>query len=1611
MAILLCCVIFATRLILFLYFIICTNGNSGYFYFRKTLVEQDQQYSKLSTTELVKDDNVTSKLSSEQAITEEEFSNEQTEADTESTTTEIPCLLAESKDDSTRVKLAEVKDEISTNITNKPSNWQAQSEDNVEATFPNESTKSEGQGTTTKLPREIAEDEGKIKVIKQTKIEDTVIITEPQIKKQVVVEGNNMAIRFECVGEQKIKNDAKNMPAHEQTEAEKKHKIQIPGFPKNMLMEGEDKDTTSKLLCDLEVDESKSTVTKLTNEQAGTEDKIVSTESPHEQMETEGKIKAVKHIHKQIHQAEVESINKLQEEYFALENITKLLYDAFRKKGKTVALIDEKKKKYEVDFKIQDFLVDNGNFESELEKDIEILSQLLRQKEADKDGAIKESDQLMSQLNDQNVQLKKINEELDSKSTLKVQLENKLSSLSNTINKLEKEIQVGKTNIAKMVKAMEANQCSIAKCEEQLKADTTRNLELCDKKSTAEKGLEKAMESVQELHKTMEKINEELQNIKVKISDHKERQTEMQKDLYDIKTNHSKSTKEMEKMKCNLNETKSRYENSKMKLNQMQSLLDNVAAEIEESCNQKSKFQKVSDENSKKLMQLQEKLDEHSKNIKKCKEEILSLQKNAFEFQERNDMLIVSCKACVKLTIKEMEKKLKKGSLKNFFETWNSQIESLQKELSQLSKRFEEHIEVIEVHSVTSVNYKPVQVIENIEMGYLQSLGSTTKKIYVLRATIQHCIYQINLDDLINSFCGKCNEIDEHDEDLACTENEKKVGGTTTKTPCEIAAAEGKIKIIKLPYKQAETKGKIPTDLLHKEQSNGEKATAKVLHDHTNTYHKTMIDLATCAKENRLKLLDICKDIDNSFMKLNNARICHEKCVSNCILQQISSWEEMQEPIKLFSQSLIDIETMIGTQEIAKVICHIDDGAGKIDSTEKSSIDTEELQKLNKFHCSRNVTSIVDSQLTSLNKINEELKSSNAANDHSVTMMRELEQKEIEMHQLEVEMQQIQKRLDSVQKEIEMHQQLQEEIQRKEVLLSELNKVLSCQQQDAQLKQSELDKIATKTSQKKQIQDTIETCNNNLAEHSKKLEGLQQQLDELQLQSQKHEFGGADDSINDTKEKFLIERISEAQSTIRTIKEKCCSYEKELAELHETEEKELELLNVLSSLQKEISRHQVTIESIKLSINKTQKHLDRNPSVLKEYKEEEVNLKDKLLNLSNMLSKNNIKFIETFVDYTVEIIIQKVVQIEENELKIKTLNQYKSNLLSHGNISERKSLADKQVKFEQQLHSLDEELREKYKVLKMHQDSLEFNQKEFQQIEDSSRSVSDKLEEACAKHALKQEEKLKIQANQQTEETELQKTVQLENKILEKLANCKRALAQLKSKQQQLVDKISNHKDEISKLETKEQEVKKCLDEHKVNKSSLDKERRKLDAELKSIKSDLVRIDDTISKQTSALNDHKERKENLITEHSNLQKQISKTREIIKQSEEERKTVNETSQLNVREIKTLNIKKKETENTLTKTGENYSVSLKQKEKTQEEYDEVKAKFVDIECIQKQKEELYCTLEKLKVQLNEVKQNEGQRYDRIRGILKTMLCTLEQVDIQANKRLVYTIVCR
>lgn len=1524
---------------------------------RKTLVHEQPEGKSAKQAE-TNDKNIATEPSHghakiENKITTTKPSNEQAENEGRIITTELPQEHA-----------------VRNNIPNKLPNEQAETVDKIATKFPHELAASEDKGTRTNhaceiAAHEITADEGKIKESKisnektavsskiTTKSSHEQATTEPPHEHTKTEDKNAITESSREHAEIKIKNVTTESP-REHTEIKDKN---ATTEPPHEHIEIEDKNATTEPPHEHAEIKDKHATTEPTHEHAESEDKNTITEPLHEHTETETKNAMIEppHEHAEIttepshkrkeiedknavtelphKQAEAESKKVWQQAFVTLNKITKLFYDVLHDKRQLQALIDEKNEKYEVKFTIAgDFSVNiNGKFESELQIDIEHLNQSLKQKAIDNNDAVKKSDQLLAQKTEQSAQLQKINDQLASTDARKSQLKKEIENLSNTVDELNKKINDMQTEIDQNVKAVKVSQNSISKAKSTLKGKPAAREKLYSKKSSIENYQEKNNQNIQRLDKAIKQNEIDLANIKSSISDVEEQHNERQIDMNDNKKIHSEHTEKLHKIQISLIETESNF---KINKKQMQLSLQKLETEIEELCNEKSKLQQKFEDHNETILLLNEKLCEHSNNIKKCKEDILKLEMDTAEFQESNDIFILSCKACAKLKIKDMQEKEGLICLNSHLDAWNSQIESLQEELRLLSKKIEESMQflkVIEVHSVASV-----EVLNEAELGYLQSLQSAAKNIYVLQATIQHCLCQINLG-------------------FSCVPNES-------------------------------------DDLeMHV----------------VNTTHNTVIQLVACAKEQREKVLHICQDIDSNFIKLNNAMVFHKKRVLACILQQASFWDKMQKHVKLFSKYLVDIETKVGTSQIAKLIHHSDDGVGKTASLD-TALDEEELQKLvkllNEFHSSKNISSMIDSKLALLNKNNEELKSLHTAEDTIVVEKREKECKQAEMHQLEREKKQAQQNLDNAQKRKDEltteNQQLQEEIKNEEEKLIELtNNRLPLLQQDLHLKQSEVGDMETMNIKQKEVQDKIRICNKNVAEHQAKLESLQLRLQERQLQFQKHESSS---SINDKETKQLNEKITDTQNTIHTIKNNSQCFEKELLQLHEASGKKTEILKSLPTLQEKINQQRSTMQNLEMSIREMHESFNRNASVLKECIDAEVNHK-KFLDLSDKLRKKTIEYAEAFVQYIIKGAKQKVVidyQIEENELKIKELKQNKSSLLSYEKTSESKDFAEKQCIFEQQLYYFDHNLQEKCKALKIQQDSLKLTQEVIQKNKNNNSNISNILKETNQKIDNQAKEKSEIQKKQETVEVELQKT---KDSISEELAKCKETLDQLNSKRLKLSGEICNFASQISALKSKEGDIMKTLKKHQSDKSSLKVKNENLDLEFKSTKNDLVKMDELISEQSSIIKEHEIKKEYLKTAQSTLQKLMDETKKTLKQSKQTKETAMQNLELSISKITALSKQKRQAEDALTKTSKEYKVSLQQKEELQKGYSEMKAKFHDVQLINQQKEELYHKLEELKMQMSEIKENKAEQYTEGRSALENMLCTIEHENMHEKNK--------
>ena len=1476
-------------------------------------------------------------------ITATEFQHTQAEAEGEITATEFQHTQAEAEGEITATKFQHTQAEAEGEITaTKFQHTQAEAEGEITATeFQHTQAEAEGEITATEFQHtqaeakdEIkatefqhtqAEAEGEITATKfqrtQAEAEDKIIITEPPIYQAAVTDKSITTPKL----------------SHELAEAEGKIKMVLPY--KQAEVESEVEGT--KLPCKLAETEGEIRATELPDEQVEAEGKTrttdiyeqaavdKTTESQHMQEGSEDKNTTTEFQHTQA---------EAQEKFLTLQKIAKLLDDVISNKRQLEALIDEKKKRYEVDFIIaESFSVSKGKFESELQTDMECLDQALKQKEADKDNASQKCDQLSVQLAEQNGQIREFDRQLALASSLKLELKNKVSSLSNTICKLKEEINAKQKEITKTGKAIKENQKSIAEVEVSLKNSNKKWLLLCDEKSFTENDLEKNNQSIEKCNEIIAKIQKELKNTSENILYLKKKQKEKQSDMNDNEKSQSEHIKEVDKIKSDLEETTMKCDNLKTEKNQIQLSLYKLETEIEETCNQKSRLQQSCESNNQKLKLFRKQLDEHSKNIEKCKGDILKLEKDTMEFQESHNIFVLSCKVCLKFEIKEVQEKLTKrgfSCLKQLFHIWNDQTESLQKELEQVSKKVEEHEQLLMIREYSSTSLKPIQVLKDTELSYLEYLQSTAKNIYVLQAIIQHCLCQINVDGLIKVVDGNCNGSDEDQKNTS------------------------------------------------------------------DANQNTVIHLGTIAEVHRKKLLQIGNGINSNFLKLTSTRLCDEKKLLTCIQEQETLWNEMQQLLELFAQNVIDIETKVDAQQIPMIFCH------NYTAIESSLIDAsinEELKRgvelLNEVYCSQNLVSIVDRQLAVLEKDNEELvktRSSCTAEESLLAIQRKLECKESEMYEMETQKQQAQQELHYAQEKLReltvAEYQLQKEIQKEELSLGEVIQTLSHLKQELQLKEFERNEITTKSLQLQGIQEKNTNCNIKLTEHNKKLGKLQQNLKEHQLELQKHDV----DPSTDAKVKIIAEHMHKTQETIKTIETNIKSYELQLAQLDEADRKKSDLSKSIANLQDDINQHESSIGEI-------QNSLTNNASVIKECKAEEECKKVKICDTLNLLEEKNTEynqFREMYIQCVVEMSIQKAVidyQIEENEQKIKMLHEHKCSL-SYEETSEIKTITDKQFKFEQQLHSFELDFQEKYIELKIQQNTVEFTERQIQEFEKSSNNISDELKHANTKFDLKRKERSDIQQEQKAMVVELEVLHQsIKKDMSQKLNNHEKILTQLNSKIQEMKDEISNFRSEISTKELKVKEGTKSLNNHKSNKFGLVHENKKLDLELKRVKNDLVEVDESISNKSSTLKDYQVRKENFENTLDKLQKQMDEIRKSMKQSEEERKTAQKASQKNVDEIEILNRKEKGTKDLLAKTEEDYRIWLQKRDNFQKEYNKLRVQWNDIECINKQKEEVYSTLEELEIQLDEIKQSKDM-YNSTRSILKHILHMVEHENI-------------
>ena len=1454
-----------------------------------------------------------------------EFQHIQTETKGKNITTKPPLEPTAVKDKNITPTEAEGRIKA---VTNK----QAGTDWKVEETkLPCKLAVTEAETRTTEFPDEQVEAGGKTRTTEIAHVHEQVAVkdstTEFMLERS---EGKKTETEFQHTQSKDQDGSTTTTLPSEQTEAENKiYQIKPPHDPatsEGKLEETEGKTKTTELPQDQANTEDETTTAEYLHKQKTVTDKSTSTtttELSHEQTTT---YVITELPHKQLEAEEQ------QQELCTLQKIAQLLDEVVCNKRKLEALIDERKERYEVDFIItENFSVNKGNFESKLQTDMVSLNQALKQKQADKDNSMQKCDELSAQLAEQNKQLKEINHQLTTAGDLKLQLDNEVKCLSNTITKLKEEMTAKQTEITKTDKTKKENQKCIAELEATLQNANKKRSQLCDKISTTESVLEKNNQSIEKLNEAITKNQKELENTNTTISHVKEKKNEKQSDMDENEKSQSEHTKELDKVKSDLEETTTKCDNFKIKKNEIQSSLDRLDTEIEEICSQKSELQQACESNNQKLIFLNEQLNEHRKNIEKYEEDILKLEKDAKEFQENNNIFVLSYKVCLQLKIKEMQEKLTKGGfscLKQLFNIWNDEIESLQKDLRQVSKQVEEHEQISVTTEYSTTSLKPIQNLQDTELTYLECLQSTTKISYILQATIQHCLCQINVDGFVKVIGGTCNS-------------------------------------------------------------------------GNDTNQNTLIHLSKTAEVQRKQLLKIGNSINSNFMKFSSTRFCEEKYLLARILEQVTLWNEMQKLLKMFAQNVIDIETQVDVTQISMLFFY--NYTATESGLNDASVDgecKEAIELLNKVYCSQNLVSIVDRQLAVLEKDNEKLKSLSATEGNLLSIKSELEYKESEMYQLETQKQEAQKVLYCAQersKELSVVKcQLQKEIQENELSQAKLIETLHNMQQELHKKKSEMNDLTTKSSQ---LQDTKEKLTKNktkLAEHHKTQQQLKQNLKDHQLQLQEHDV---DLSTNDTKVKIITKKMHELLEKIQTIESNIKSYEKQMAQLDEINRKKSELSKTIADLQEDINH-------AKTSIGEIQSTLTNKVSLIEKCKADEECEKAKICDTLNLLEKKNTEYNQIrmeYIQYFVEMIIQKAVigyQMEENEQNIKILYESKCSLLFEETrkIKTITDHHDKQLKFEQQLRSFELDLQEKSIALKMEQDTIEFTERQIQELENSKNNISDKQKHADAKLGLRRKERLEVQQQQKTIEMKLVLLDQSVKDMSQKLSNCEKILTQLNSKRQEVKQEISNFLSKISNLELKVKEVTKSLNNHESNKSNVEHKNKKFDLELKCIKRDLLKVDELISEKSSILKDYQERKEELQILLDKLQKEMEETRKSIKQSEEKRKTAQEDSQKNINGIKILNRKKKETKDLLVKTEEDNRRWLQEKDNFKKEYNELEEKWSDIECINKQWVEVYSTLEKLEIQLQSKDMCSSSR-----SILKPILHMVEHENIlEKNK---------
>lgn len=1458
----------------------------------------------------------------------------------------------------TKSKIITIKSSFEQAVVTDKNITLAEAEGKIKAVSTNKQTGAESKVEGTKLPCKLAITDKTTKLLdKQLEAGDEARITEiAHVHEQVAVQDTTVEFQHMLEGSEgkTTENEFQHIQSEDQgrstrttlpsEQAEADNKIYQIKPPYDLVASK----SKTKHPCKLEETEGKTRTTELPQNQAKTEDEIITTEflnkqktvtdkststtttePSHEHTTTDDKIVTTKHPHKQV-----------ETEEDRLQKTAKLLDDVVCSKRKLEKLIDEKKKRYEVDFIIEEnFSVSKGKFESELQMDMVSLNQALKQKQADKDNCVQKCDELSAQIAKQNEQLKEVNYQLATAGDLKLKFENEVKRLSNTISKLREEMTAKQTRITKTNKAKKENQKCIVEVEVSLQNANKKRSQLCDKKSTTEGGLEKNDQSIEKLNETIAKTQKELEDTNATILHIKKRQNEKLSDMDKNEKSQSEHTKERDKIKSDLKEITTKCDNLKTEKTHIQSSLDRLDTEIEEVCSQKSKLQQDCESNNQKLIQLNKQLDEYRKKIEKYKGDILKLEKDTKEFQEKHNIFVLSFKVCLKLKIKEIQEKLTKGGfscLKQLFNIWNDEIESLQKDLRQVSKKIEVHQQISMTTEYLTTSLKAIQVLQDTKLTYLECLQSTTKISYVLQATIQHCLCQINVDGFVKVIGNNCNSDDDTNQNAIIH----------LSTNVEIQRK----KLLKIG-------NSINGNLFN---------STKFFYDENNLLtcileqEDLWNEMQQLLKNFAQNVIDIETQVDAKQISI---LFCYNHTASESGLINVSKDGEFKKAVELLnkvycSQNLVSI--------VDRQLAALEKDNEKLRSLNTAG--SNFLSMESKLECKESEMHQMETQKQQAQQdlyyAQERFKELTLA---KYQLLKEIQEEELNLgkiiqtlHNLQQELHKKKSKMNDITTTGLQLQSIQEKLARGKIKLAEHHKQQHQLQQNLkehQLQLQELHDVDDSTNDTKakiiteemhRLQEIIQTIQTNVKSYEKQLA----QLDEI-----------------DRKKLELSKAVANLQEDINQ---------------HE--------LN--------ISHAKTFIGEIRSTLTSNTSSIE-NCKADEEYQKAKVCYILSLLEKKNT-ELNQIR--ETYIQCFVEMSIQKAIigyQIEQNEQNIKMLHKHKRSL-SYEETSEIKNITDKQLKFKQQLCSFEHDLQEKNLVLKIEGHTKESTQRQIQEFESNNNNISDEQKHADEKLDLKRKKRLEGQQQQKTIEMELEILHQTIQDMSQKLNNCENVLTQLNSKIQETKHEISNFLSEISNLELKVKEVTTSLNSHKSNKTSMEHKNKKLDLELKRIKDDLIKVDELISKKSSTLKDYEVTKEKFEKVHDKLQKEMEEASKTMKQSKEEKKTAQMNSEKYINEIKNFNIKNKETKDLLVKTEEDYRTRLQEKANLQKECSELENKWHDIKCIDKERVEVYSTLRKLEDQLNVVRQSK-EMYNSTRSILKHILHMVEHENILEKNR--------